>query len=118
MKKLLIGIAVAILMIASVLAGSYIKEQEYNNSRKERCGILVSFALDKAENGDITDPDVMKALISNVYAAYEFCDNPLLSEQLHDLWNILIFESDNNEGIRDIALHELTSILKTIRSAD
>lgn len=44
------------------------------------------------------DEDTMEALISNVYAAYEYCDDPYMASALHDLWNALIFDGENISG--------------------
>ncbi len=117
-KKLFMSITISILVIASFFAGSYIKEQEYSNSRIQRCSTLVSFAIDKAENGTLSDQSTMRALISNIYAAHQFCDNPGLAAQLHDLWNYLIFESDSYVDAEDIVLHELRDILQSIKAGD
>lgn len=115
-KNIFMGAIVLVLVIVAFFAGSYAKEKEYYNSRIERCGTLVSFALDKVENGDISNQDTMEALISNVYAAYEYCDDSVLSNQLHDLWNYLIFEYDNSTSAEDIILVELRSVLNAIRT--
>lgn len=109
--KIFVGIAFIIVAIASFVAGSYMKEQEYVDSRMQRCNALISFAIDKAENEDLSNQDIREALISNVYAAYEFCDRPHLSELLHDLWNTLIFEGDSYVGKEDMLVTELRNIL-------
>ena len=89
------------------------------NARSGRCSTLIGFAIDKAENGDLADQGTMKALISNVYAAYQFCDNSVVANQLHDLWNFLIFESDGNlENTKEIALIELNDALRAIKVSD
>ncbi len=58
----------------------------------------------------------MEAIISNVYAAYAFCDDPVLQSQLHDLWNVLIFEGDNYAAAKDILLAELKSVSNALRT--
>ncbi|MBR3841168.1 MAG: hypothetical protein IKM20_08540 [Erysipelotrichales bacterium] len=115
-KSLFLNIIIVVLIVVSFGAGSYIKEQEYRNSRIQRCGTLITFALDKVENGDISNQDTMEALISNIYAAYEYCDDPVLANQLHDLWNVLIFEGDDYAAVEDILLIELKSVLEAIRT--
>ena len=50
----------------------------------------------------------MEAVISNVYAAYQFCDNPNVSNLLHDLWNELIFEGDSYVDIINEQIQKLT----------
>lgn len=113
--KIITGIICLSLIIASFFAGGYIKEREYINGRKQQCETLVSLAIDKADNRDISEQGVMEALISNVYAAYELCDDPVLAEQLHDLWNTLIFESGSYDTMRDTALTKLKDILQTLK---
>ena len=77
------------------------------------------FAIDKAENGDLTDQGTMRGLISNVYAAYQFCDNSKSANQLHDLWNYLVFESDGSTAVgAEIALRELNAVLHSIKMTD
>ena len=115
-KKFMIGITLITLMIASFLAGSYMTEQKNRQSRLQRCSTLITFAIDKAETGDLADQDTMKALISNVYAAYQFCDNAKSANQLHDLWNYLLLENDSFADAQDIVLHELTDILRSIKT--
>ena len=109
-KTMLYSILIIGVVIVSFFAGTYVKEQEYSNSRVQRCKTLISFALDKVENGDISDQDTMEALISNIYAAYEVCDDPGLKSQLHDLWNVLIFDGDSYTVIKDILSVELRSV--------
>ena len=117
--KIVVAIVIIALTMASFFIGSYIKENQNENSRIERCSTLIVFAIDKAENENLTDQGVMRALISNVYAAYQFCDNSIVANQLHDLWNYLIFESDNNvDAAKEIALRELNSALQSIKMAD
>jgi len=118
-RKIVISIVLIVLIIASFFAGSYITKKENNNSRIERCSTLIVFAIDKAENGDLADQGTMKALISNVYAAYQFCDNVTFANQLHDLWNYLIFEGDGNvDAAKDVTLRELNAVLHSIKTTD
>ena len=92
-------------------------QQRNSAVRIERCCTLILFAIDKAENGDLADQGTMKALISNVYAAYQFCDDTTLANQLHDLWNFLIFESDDSlDFVKEISLIELNDILRAIKT--
>ena len=114
-KKIFIGIAVVLLITVSFFAGSYIKEQEYYKEREEKCLNFVSIALEAVENGDVSDPDVMKNLISNTYAAYEYCDFPIFTEQLYDLWAVLAFEGESYIALQDIAINELENILTGIK---
>lgn len=121
--KMILIPGILVLLLASFWMGGYVKQQTYIKSREQRCGTLVSFALGKAENGDILDPGTMKALISNVYAAYQFCDDPVLQTQLHGLWNYLLFEEEDvaeedAAAVRDILLRELKSVQDAIKKKD
>ena len=113
--KILILIAFIIVAGTSFMAGSYIKEQEYLDGREERCKTLITFAIDKAENQDLSDPDIMEALISNVYAAYQVCDESTVAAQLHELWNGLIFEGESYVDNEDSLIEQLNNIAEMIR---
>ncbi len=117
-RKTIIIILTVTLIIASFFAGSYMQKKENARIRNERCGILISFALDKAQNGDLSDEGTVKALVSNVYAAYEMCDDPVISSQLHDLWNVMVSDGDDIAAIREIALIELSDALRAVRTND
>lgn len=118
-RKLLFSILLIVIIIASFFAGKYMTKKETRENRIERCCTLIGYAIDKAENGNLADQGVMRALISNVYAAYQFCDDSKSVKQLHDLWNYLIFESDSNaDGVKDIALQELNAVLHSIKTTD
>ena len=114
-KNLLIIIFGLVSIIVSFFMGAQIKEQQYLNDKKQRCLTIITFALDKVENQDLTDQDNVEALISNVYAAYELCDDPILKQQLHDLWNYLIFEADDLKAMKDISLIELKSVSERLK---
>ena len=116
MKKTVSAIIIIVLIIASFFVGSYVKEKEYLSERYNKCNTFISFAIDKVENGDLTDSDIIEALISNIYAAYEFCDEPISKNQLHDLWNYMIFEYDYNQSGKDVLSVELNSISDAIKS--
>ena len=118
-SKMVLTIAMIALVVMSFLAGSYMTEQKNSDARIERCRTLIMFAIDKAENGDLTDQGTMRGLISNVYAAYQFCDNSKSANQLHDLWNYLVFESDGSTAVgAEIALRELNAVLHSIKMTD
>lgn len=63
------------------------------------------FAMDKVESGSLRDPDGLEALVSNLYAAYQYCVDPIAAGQLHDLWNALIAEPepyiDNEDSLSE-----------------
>ncbi len=114
-SKIAVAIGLIVIIVASYFVGCHITEQKNSRTRTERCRTLITFAIDKAENEDLTDQGVMKALISNVYAAYQFCDESKSANQLHDLWNYLIFESNSNiDNAKEITLRELNAVLHSI----
>ena len=118
-KKVFISVILIIVMAASFFVGRNITQVENFNTRSERCCTLIGFAIDKTENEDLTDQGVMRALISNVYAAYQFCDDSVVANQLHALWNFLVFESDGDfESVKEIALRELNDALRAIKTSD
>ena len=118
-KKVFFSAILIVIIVASFFVGKYVTQVENTDARSGRCSTLIGFAIDKAENGDLADQGTMRALISNVYAAYQFCDNSVVANQLHDLWNFLMFESDGNlENAKEIALIELNDALRAIKVSD
>ena len=59
----------------------------------------------------------MEALISNVYAAYCCCDEPAAAEQLHDLWNTLIFEPEAYTGGEEVLAEALQGVAHSVGTA-
>ena len=117
-RKAFFIVILMISIVASFLVGKHVTQAENTDARKARCCTLVGFAIDKAENGDLADQGTMDALISNVYAAYQFCDDSKVASQLHNLWNLLIFERDGSiESIKEIALIELNDALRAIKTS-
>ena len=58
-------------------------------------------------------------MISNVYAAYQFCDDSKVANQLHDFWNFLMRSRDENiDSVKEIALIELNDALRAIKTSD
>lgn len=109
MKK---GIVIGGLILSvclSFLAGRTVSQQEERERREYQCHAQMVFAIDKVEQLKAQyDQDDMEALISNIYAAYEYADDALLSSALHDLWNALIFDGENIAGQED----ELVKVLQ------
>ena len=119
-KKVFISVIIIIIvMVASFFAGRNVTQVENSNTRSGRCCTLIGFAIDKAENEDLAEQGIMRALISNVYAAYQFCDNSVVANQLHDLWNYLVFVNDDgSESVKEITLIELNDALRAIKTSD
>lgn len=59
--------------------------------------------------------DTMEALISNIYAAYQFCDDMTAADQLHNLWNDLIVNGEMYVGKEEGLIEQLNTICETIR---
>lgn len=102
-------------LVLSFRSGSYRKEREYQNVRIQRCERLILFAIDKTENHDLSDTGVMGVLISNLYAAHEFCDDPVIGAQLNDLWNTLIYRGDGLIDNQEALTGQLRGILASLR---
>ena len=111
-KKIIICFTIVILLVASFFAGSYVKELEQNEARIYRCRTMISFAIDKTEKENIDEPSVRAALASNIYAAYQYCDDVTTAEQIHDLWNYVLNEGDKSAA-KEIVAQELNAIFNS-----
>ena len=114
--KILALLAAVVLAGGGFSAGRYAEEQENMQIRQQRCRMLIGFAVDKAESEDLRDPDTMEALISNVYAAYHYCDEPA-AQRLHDLWNTLIFEPEAYTGGEEVLVEVLQGVAHSVGTA-
>lgn len=115
--KIFALLAAVILAVGGFSAGRYAENQENIQTRQQRCRILIGFAVDKAESEDLRDPDTMEALISNVYAAYHYCDEPAAAQQLHDLWNTLIFEPEAYAVGEEVLVEALQGAARSVETA-
>lgn len=117
MRKITKGlICIVCIMIVggSVWLGGYLKEQEHIRSRAQRCKTQISFAIEKVKNHDLSEEGVRNAMISNIYAAREFCDAPEVSAELSDLWNTLLFRREEYDGKEDALVERLRRISEQI----
>lgn len=114
-KKVFVGAALVVLMIAAFFVGKYVAEQENKTTRAQICHSLIVFAIDKVGQGAFEDQDTMEALVSNIYAAYQFCDDQYLAGNLHDLWNALIFEDEALVASEDVLIGQLESYLERLK---
>ena len=95
-------VIVVLSVCLSFFAGKYVSELEQNKEDEQRCQQMIYFAIAKTESlKKQYDTDTMEALISNVYAAYEYSESGELYWALHDLWNALIFDGENIAGKED-----------------
>lgn len=102
MKKTLILISFILCLVLSFFGGKYMQSQQNLKLRSQQSHTLITFAIDKIENlKNQYEQDEMEALISNIYAAYEYTDDGELAGALHDLWNALIFDGENISSRED-----------------
>ena len=105
-------------IVASYFAGSYTAEQKYKQMREQRCDMMISFAISKLEKDALTDQDTIEALASNIYAAYQFCDDSNLTGQLHDIWNTLMFRESEYVGREDVLVEWLNNVAEGLQMED
>lgn len=99
MKKAVLAVVFIIALGLSFFAGSKYREGREESARAEKCSSLMVLAADKADAlSDKYEDDTMEALISNIYAACQYCDDTELAAALHELWNALIFDGKNISG--------------------
>ena len=55
-SKFVVGIVLIVFIAISYFIGGHITEQKFSTERTARCGTLVTFAIDKAENEDLHRP--------------------------------------------------------------
>ena len=108
----LISVIVCLLLVASFFVGGHVKEQKQLSDRIQRCRTFISFAIDKAEKEDLADQSVIRALASNIYAAYQYCDGVKEAGLLHDLWNYVLRYGDDS-GARETVLRELNAVFNS-----
>lgn len=118
-RKIVLVVAFLAAVLLAFAAGGAVQgsvqEKESAAMRNQQCQSFLSFALDKVEHQDLSEREIREALISNVYAASWFCDSPALAQQLHDLWNALIFEEGCATNTEQLAT-ELNTILDALRA--
>ena len=109
MKKFLMAVILIAAVCLGFFAGISFSHHQQAENRAERVHTFLSLSVDKLENlQQQYDSDVMEALISNVYAAYQSCDDTeSLAPALHALWNALIFDGDNLTGQEEALIQAL-----------
>lgn len=99
MRKVFTSVVAVVACCLSFAVGNTVFRQNMLESKNRKCNTLISFAVDKLDTlKNEYDSDIMEAVISNVYAAYEYCDEEEMKYALHDLWNTLIFDCENING--------------------
>ncbi len=108
MKKTLITVSLIMVVCLSFIGGKYYSDKQNINSKNQRCNTYISFAIDNIEKlNSNDDDDILRVLISDIYAAKEYTTNNELNSALHELWNALIFDDDNLEGREDELIEAL-----------
>lgn len=97
MKKF--GMALAALLFAaavilSFFAGEHRSEQKHAEERAERCGRSISFAMDTIRDKGLAVEGAPEAAASHIWAAHELCDDPELSAELSEFWNLLVYDRE------------------------
>lgn len=99
MKKAAVAVIFILAVGISFFAGQYLSGKNQAEARAQKCRTMMTFAADKLDDmSEAYDEDTMEAMISNIYAAYEYCDEPDMASALHELWNALIFDGENISG--------------------
>lgn len=110
--KVIIAMIFAAAIPLAFYAGSTLKEKEVHHDRRQRCQTLLSFAVDKLDNQGLSEQGVREALISDLYAAYEYCDTPNLAAEIHTIWNTLLFNPIEDENALSMQLKTLSDAMK------
>lgn len=79
-------------------------------SRAEQFNKYISLAIDIAEDKVLSVDGVSEFIASNLWVAHEFCDNPEISAELNDLWNILVYDKNVFVGQEDMLIMQLKDI--------
>ncbi len=103
-------LTLAVSVSAAFSVGYHVRGQKQTESAAHTCQTYLSLAAQKLKFGDITNPDTMEALISNVYAALSHCTDPNAASQLHALWNALIFSYEDYAAQPEIVMERLKEI--------
>ena len=95
---------------AAFSVGYHVREQKQPEYDAQACQTLLSLAAQKVKFDDISNPDTMESLISNIYAAWSHCPDPDAQSKLYDLWNALIFSYEDYAAQPELVMERLTEI--------
>ena len=95
---------------AAFSVGYHVREQKQPEYDAQACQTLLSLAAQKVKFDDISNPDTMESLISNIYAAWSHCPDPDAASQLYDLWNALIFSYEDYAAQPELLMERLRAI--------
>ena len=95
---------------AAFSVGYHVREQKQPEYDVQACQTLLSLAAQKVKFDDISNPDTMESLISNIYAAWSHCPDSDAASQLYDLWNALIFSYEDYAAQPELLMERLQAI--------
>ena len=95
---------------AAFLVGYHVREQKQPEYDVQACQTLLSLAAQKVKFDDISNPDTMESLISNIYAAWSHCPDSDAASRLYDLWNALIFSYEDYAEQPELLMERLQAI--------
>ena len=95
---------------AAFSVGYHVREQKQPEYDVQACQTLLSLAAQKVKFDDISNPDTMESLISNIYAAWSHCPDSDAASQLYDLWNALIFSYEDYAAQPELLMERLRAI--------
>ena len=108
MKKTFIGVLIIFGLCLSFIGGKYYSDRQNINAKNQRCNTYISFAIDNIEELKSNDEeDILRNIISDIYAAREYTTNNELYLALYELWNALVFDGDNLSGREDELINAL-----------
>ncbi|MBQ8834190.1 MAG: hypothetical protein IJ001_04600 [Oscillospiraceae bacterium] len=114
MKRIWAILVILLFLAATALSffvGDYMSDKQHMEDRLQRCGRYVSFAIDTIEDKGLSLEGALDAITSNIWVAHELCDDPELSAELSNLWNILVYEEGAYAGQEDVLISQLKDIL-------
>jgi hypothetical protein len=95
---------------AAFSVGYHVREQKQPEYDVQACQTLLSLAAQKVKFDDISNPDTMESLISNIYAAWSHCPDSDAQSKLYDLWNALIFSYEDYAAQPELLMERLRAI--------
>lgn len=99
-------------VVLSFFAGNYISNKENMEERTQICRKYISFAIDTVQDKGLALEGASEFIVSNLWVAHEYCDNPEISAELSNLWNTLVYEGNMYVAQEDKLAMQLEDILK------
>ena len=109
-------VLIVVLLVAAVtfsfFLGDHVSNRAQREKQAEQCGKYISLAIHTVEGKGLTLAGASETIASNIWVAHELCDNPEISAELSNLWNILVYEKDTLVGQEDALAFQLKDILE------